>query len=233
MEPDVIRRARSRRGIIHNAVIVVMAVCAVTVAALLVQREFMVARQVQVPSPPPPTVLPDSVWHVVSTSGTLLGPRSAPVKIAVFFDYECSFCRQLQPVLDTLRARYVADVAIVHRHYPLTQHPGAYSTAIAAECANAQGRFQAYHDGLFAQDLLGSVDIIRMARDVGIPDVQRFSDCVSRLEPAELINADTTLASELGLVGVPTMIVEGKVYAGVLGIDELDAIVHQELAAHR
>jgi protein-disulfide isomerase len=51
-----------------------------------------------------------------------------------------------------LKKEYIDNgkIAFYYRHFPLTSiHPYAKSAAIAAECANDQGKFWEYHDLLF------------------------------------------------------------------------------------
>ena len=85
-------------------------------------------------------ILSDSLWQVISEYQTASGPRSAPVKLVEFYDYECPFCGDFQPVLDTIRAKYPDEVTVIYRHYPLSYHTGAYDAAIAAECAKSRVR---------------------------------------------------------------------------------------------
>ncbi len=57
-----------------------------------------------------------------------------------------------------IRSQYGDQVAVVYRHFPLTSiHPHAWRAAVAAECAGAQGKFEAFHDVLFdEQEAIGS-----------------------------------------------------------------------------
>ena len=183
------------------------------------------------PDRQPEQVIADSMWQKVSAYHTALGPRSARVKVVEFYDYECPFCLRLHPVLDSIRAKYPNDVALVYRHYPVGYHTGAYQAAIAAECAEEQGVFKATHDVLFAnQSLLsGTVNWDSLAQMAGIPDRDRFLACLSEERSSPKVDADTTLASELGLDGIPTVIVNRKLFSGAMSVVELDKIVRNAL----
>ena len=97
----------------------VLVSCAVLVSALVVRREILLQQK-----PPSQLVteaerfLTDSLWKAISEYQTALGPRSAPVRLVEFYDFECPFCLALYPVLDTIRARYPDKVTRIFRHFP-------------------------------------------------------------------------------------------------------------------
>jgi protein-disulfide isomerase len=78
------------------------------------------------------------------------GPAEAWVTVVVFSDFECPFCAAAQQTLAALLPGYGADVRLVFKHFPLSMHAHARATAIAAECAAAQGAFWAFHDLVFS-----------------------------------------------------------------------------------
>lgn len=213
---------------------IVLVACALFVSALVVRQEllFRPTTPFQQPVPEAEQVLPDSLWEAISEYQTALGPRSAPVRLVEFYDYECPFCLALHPVLDSIRTRYPDDVALIFRHFPLSYHPGAYTAALAAECAHEQSDFKALHDVLFAhQKLLSttSVNWTLLASDAGISDVKGFHTCVTKRHTAHRVHTDTLLAHQVGIDGIPTVVVNGEMYSGVLSTDELDAIIQQAL----
>ena len=185
-----------------------LVICAVIVTALVARRELIVARTPDQPLAPD-LILSDSLWQVISEYQTASGPRSAPVKLVEFYDYECPFCGDFQPVLDTIRAKYPDEVTVIYRHYPLSYHTGAYDAAIAAECAEKQGAFKALHNLLFAHQtqLSGSVNWGSLARKAGIPDAMRFRSCIAEKLPTPKIDADTMAAHLLGVEGIPTLVI--------------------------
>ncbi len=84
-----------------------------------------------------------------------LGSANAPVTMIVFSDYECPYCRSwMQTTFPSIKTNYIdtGKVLFVYRDFPLTSlHPGAQPAALAADCANAQGKFWEYHDKIFAE----------------------------------------------------------------------------------
>lgn len=81
-----------------------------------------------------------------------LGKKST-VTVVEFSDFQCPFCEQFfSNTWPQLKKEYIdtGKITFAYRHFPLTSiHPNAMPAAIAAECANEQGKFWEYHDLLF------------------------------------------------------------------------------------
>jgi len=74
------------------------------------------------------------------------GNPDATITIVEFSDFQCPFCQRFhQTTLPLILENYVdtGKVKFVYRDYPIQNlHPnGAISTALAAECADEQGKF--------------------------------------------------------------------------------------------
>ena len=90
-----------------------------------------------------------SVPDVPVGSSPVRGPADAWITVVEFSDFECPYCGAVQATLATVLPEYGTDVRVVFEHFPLSLHPYARTTAIAAECAHAQGRFWQFHDLVF------------------------------------------------------------------------------------
>jgi protein-disulfide isomerase len=77
------------------------------------------------------------------------GPADAWITVVEFSDFQCPYCAAVQATLATVLPEYGADVRVVFKNYPLSFHSHARTTAIAAACAHAQGRFWQFHDLVF------------------------------------------------------------------------------------
>ncbi|MCY4158783.1 MAG: thioredoxin domain-containing protein [Bacteroidetes bacterium] len=179
----------------------------------------------------PDVVLPDTLWQIVSASRIGSGMPSAPVKIVEFYDYECSFCAEMQHVLNKLHIRYPDKISIWYRHYPLPHHTGAYMAAISAECASDQGAFDAFHELLFTyqSQLSGSLNWQDLADKAQIQDKDSFVNCIMEEQPAYRIMKDTEIADILNLQGVPTLVINEEVYYGALDENEIGSIIKTKL----
>src|SRR2546422_11607360 len=80
----------------------------------------------------------------------LRGNPKAPVVIVEFSDFQCPYCRSVQPTLKNLLAKYEGRVSLSYRDLPLRDiSPQAQSAAGASRCPAEQGKSWKYHDLLF------------------------------------------------------------------------------------
>jgi len=153
-------------------------------------------------------------WPALLEGGHRTGPADAPVVIVEFADFECPFCRGYAvETLPAVKAEYPNQVAVIYRHYPLEYHRFAIPSAVAADCAGRQGRFEAMHDLLYEkQDSIGLLAWNEVARRSGVADVAAWEAC--RADPAvrDAIEADRELAKRIGATGTPTVVVNGIRY---------------------
>jgi protein-disulfide isomerase len=197
-------------------------ICALILTVLLVRREATWRdRRASLPA------RAVSNWEDLRQEGHRLGPATAPVTIVEFSDFQCPFCaRFARDVLAPARARHPGAIGLVYRHWPLSIHPFAMDAAIASECAGVQGRFEQYHDALFAtQDSIGSWSFQRFARIAGVPDLARFTRCLSGADAAARVSRDRRAALAIGAAGTPTFVVNGMVLSAPLDAGRLDSII--------
>lgn len=216
--------------VIRLIISTILVLCALLVTFLVVQREFS-ANDIPRQSSISGLVIPDTLWEIASDPPIGSELPSAPVTIVEFYDYECTFCAEMQLVLDTIQSRYSKEIAIIYRHFPLAHHTGAFVAAIAAECAAEQDAFNDFHKLLFSYQaqLSGSVNWEALADKVRIEEKERFINCIIEQETASKIVQDTTVASMLGLEGVPTLIINGEMFYGAMDINEMETVIRDKL----
>lgn len=148
----------------------------------------------------------------VTEADHILGDPSAPIKIIVYTDLECPYCRSFHATMKQVMALYGTDgsVAWIYRHFPLTElHPNAPALAEASECAAELGgneSFWKFIDGLFAEPRLNDrFDMSRIepiAAASGIP-LQQFRDCITSGRHRAAILAEFQEAKAAGATGSP------------------------------
>lgn len=228
LEPS--RRTDSRLSL-PNLAVGVLAICAVLVTGLVVRREFFAAV-----SPPAQqlsaTAYPN--WRTFASAGHRRGRADATVVVTTFSDFQCPYCRVLAGRLDTLRAEFGEDVAVVHRHLPLRTHPFALDAAKASECAGEQDRFWEFHDALFArQESIGTLEWTAYAAAAGIPDVVGFSRCLAERSEFPGLHRDTVAARQLALDGTPASLVNDQMIQGALPLNVFRDAVRKALRNER
>ncbi len=139
----------------------------------------------------------------------VLGPADAKVKVVIFSDFECPFCRRAATPVAKLREHY--NVALIYMHYPLEMaHPHAEGAARAAWAAQQQGKFWQMHDALFAHSPdLAWDDVKGYAKSIGL-DLKRFAADVESPAAKAAVAADKAQGSKAGVDGTPTFFVNGR-----------------------
>ena len=162
--------------------------------------------------------------------------KKAKVVVVEYSDYECPFCGRHHPTMKQLFEKYGDKIAWVYRHFPLSFHPEANPAALAAECANEQGKFWDYTDTLFDnQDKLGESYYKQLAADMGMKTSQ-FDDCFDTAKYQEVIDKDAAGGRAAGVSGTPATFINGQLVAssngssvGAAPLATFTAIVDQAL----
>ena len=143
-------------------------------------------------------------------AGPSQGPPQARVTIVEFSDFECPFCRKLQPVLRRVLERWPNEVRLFYKHFPLERHRHAFGASKAAVCADRQGRFWEFHDALYreGQDM-SPRGMASVAEALGLEQAP-FEACLRDESTGAAVQADRSLAGRAGVMGTPTLFVNGR-----------------------
>jgi len=166
----------------------------------------------------------------VSTGGrpSRGGGDNAPVTLIEFADYECPYCKLVQPAVEQVLETYGDKVRYVYRDFPLPFHSHARPASLAARCAEEQGKYWEYHDALFeAPDL--SIDGLRSLADTVGLDRTKFDDCLASEKYDDAIDKDVSEGSNAGVNGTPAFFINGRFLSGALPFDQLKTVIDEEL----
>jgi protein-disulfide isomerase len=165
-------------------------------------------------------------------SAPVIGPKTAPVTIVEWSDFQCPYCGRVEPTLQQIRDEYKGKVRLAWKNQPLSFHPNAMPAAEAAMAADEQGKFWEYHDALFKrQTELGPALYDEVAKQLGL-DMDRFHASIAAHKHLPQIKADMAAGSAVGADGTPTFFINGKKLVGALPIDSFKQVIDAELAAH-
>ncbi len=158
------------------------------------------------------------------------GPRTAPVTLVEYGDFECPHCGQAHGVLNALQEEIGDQFRLVFRNFPLTQvHPHAERAAEAAEAAGAQGRFWEMHDALFEnQEALEDESLFSYAQDLDLDLVMFERDVVGGVYTAR-VREDFMSGVRSGVNGTPTFFINGRRHNGPWDVESLGAAILAQL----
>jgi protein-disulfide isomerase len=164
--------------------------------------------------------IPDRVPAGATPEGDGIVVGAGPVRVDVFVDFLCPFCRQFELAAGPTLAGLVADRRVSLVYHPMnfldeasTTH---YSTRAAASsgCAADQGRFLEYANALFVQQPpeggagLSDAELAAIGRTAGLPETA-FDACLSEAPYLDWPSYVTARATDAGVSATPTVLVAG------------------------
>jgi protein-disulfide isomerase len=183
------RRARRNRlyavygaalGVVVIAVVVAFVVHAVTAP--------------KTPAIVPAASVADTTGGVSTANGMAIpiGNSNAPVKLTVYEDFRCSACGAFEKTYQSAYKQLVTAGTLELLIHPVTlidantDGAGSLRAGNASACAQDAGKFQAYHDVLFANQpaestdsFAGNATLITLAKQVPGLDTKGFESCVT------------------------------------------------------
>lgn len=153
-----------------------------------------------------------------------LGNKNAPIKIIEFADLRCPFCenfyKQTEP---QIISDYVntGKAAFYFRNYAFLG-PASIVAANAAECANEQGKFWAFHNYMYDNQpsetdtsMYNTTTLTNIAGQLGMNTTQ-FQSCLSSNKYQKSVDGDLADGQKAGVNGTPTLFINGYMLVGAL-----------------
>ena len=180
--------------------------------------------------PPKPQV--DRTIYKVSVDpavDAIKGEANAPITMVVFSEFQCPFCKKVEPTLQQLMTDYAGKIRMVFKHSPLPFHKDAGPASNAALCAKEQGKFWEMHDKLFDnQQVLDAASLEKYAGEVGV-DTKKWKECFDASKYAAQITADQELGGKVTARGTPNIFINGRKLTGAKPIEEFKTLIDEEL----
>lgn len=189
-------------------------------------REMLVERAKQAPAAR--KVLEDPV-PIPTAGDPSRGPANAKVTIVEFSDFQCPYCSLAAPKMVALANAYPNNVRLVFKQFPLDMHSRARSAARASLAAHAQGKFWPMHDRLFANFRhLTDENILKFAGESGL-DMAKFKADLASNKFDTVVDREVEQGLQAGVMGTPTIFINGKRYNGATEPEILKPIIEAEL----
>lgn len=158
------------------------------------------------------------------------GPENADVHIVEFSNFSCPHCARLASVLHQIEEEYQGQVRVEFRHFPAQGNEGSLRAAFAAECADQQGRFWAMHDQLFVHSPdFERETLLTIAEEIDLEE-GAFLSCLDDQATRARIEVDRHDGRSLGVQGTPTFLINGFLVAGAIPLENMRALVEEELS---
>jgi protein-disulfide isomerase len=176
------------------------------------------------------TLLPPRVDVTVGDSPSI-GPVDAPITLVEFADYQCPYCHQMEPVVQSIREQYGDKIRLVFKNFPLPNHQYAEKAGEAALCAGQQGQYWPYHDRLFASTGPNDLEVSglkKTAADLKL-DTARFDTCLDSGAEAATVAKTLAEGKAIGIGGTPSFTINGYFLSGAIPQEVLTDVIDVEL----
>ena len=167
---------------------------------------------------------------IVNTTDPVRGEEDALVTIIEFANFESPYCAQVRERLDKIYQLYEGQVRIVWKDFPMEDtYPNSKQAAVAARCAQRQGKFWDMHDALFVHYLeLSEEKIAEVATEVGL-NIDQFNQCYESGVVNGYINANKLEGESLEITDIPYVYINNQALSGNVSLGELKTTIDQEL----
>ncbi|MFL6423423.1 MAG: DsbA family protein [Nitrososphaeraceae archaeon] len=155
------------------------------------------------------------------------------ITLIEYGDYECPYTGMAYPIVKEIMREFGnGKICFVFRNFPLSDiHPHAQYAAEAAEAAAAQDKFWQMHDYLFEhQKALDDGHLLEYAQKIGLEDIHKFKDDISRHVYAPLIEESLKGGIDSGVEGTPTFFINGVRYEDSFDLKTFSETLQKYLA---
>jgi protein-disulfide isomerase len=169
----------------------------------------------------------------IGEGDAVFGPEDAKVKVVIFSDFQCPYCKVFFQTLRANMKQYGDKVRYAFKELPLDIHPQANNAALAAMCAQEQGKFWEYADKLYAtqSDWGMAKDTAKLktyARTLGLK-ADDFNKCLDDKKYQDKVDSDKKEATDFGISGTPSIFINDQFESGAVTADQLKANIEAQL----
>lgn len=172
-------------------------------------------------------------WPALAQDPALpvIGASNADVTIVEFSDYNCPYCKAMEPRLAAL-LKADRKVKLVMMEFPILT-PASMTGTRAALAAMNQGKYAAFHQALMRfEGNVTDADVFDVAKSVGL-DVTRLKKDMQSPQISDRIIANYNLARGIRVVQTPAVIVGGPAGVHIMGSESAAIDFPKAVAAAR
>lgn len=182
---------------------------------------------------------------LIKNGSPFLGNVSAPITIIDFSDFQCYLCNRFvknaEPLINQTYIQ-TGKVALVFGHLP-NRGLDSMDAALAAQCANDQGKFWQFHNLLYSNQKpidsgwVSKENLKNFASQISGLDIKQFNTCFDNEKYKSFVQKDIDLALSFGFRETPSFIVENsngsnpEMLSGALPFESFKAVIDKKISA--
>ncbi|MBU1036825.1 DsbA family protein [Patescibacteria group bacterium] len=160
-------------------------------------------------------------------SDPLKGKKEAIVNIVEFASFTCSYCAEMSEILNELSNKFPDKVKVTWKDFVDLSGQTALRAAVAARCAQAQGKFWEFHDALFTnQANLNDNFYLATAQSLSL-DQSKFQNCFENQQTLGLVQDNFNEGLALEIDGTPYLFIDDQRFSGLTSYEELETIINR------
>jgi protein-disulfide isomerase len=149
------------------------------------------------------------------------GNPDGDVTIVEFFDYNCGYCKQVMPSIQTL-LETDENLRYVFKEFPILGAGSVMASRAALAVWNLEPeKYLPFHVALMtARGSVGEQQILDIAERVGIAPATLQAE-MQKPEIEEQLGANLALGQRINVRGTPAFIINGEIVPGAVSLDAL------------
>jgi len=168
---------------------------------------------------------------VIRDDELIRGPKSAPLTLVEYSDFECPFCKRGYTTVMDLMKKYGNNIRFVYKHLPLSFHKQARIASQYYEALRIQKDDLAFkfHDEVYKNQgklKQGEKFLSKLAKDLGA-DMAKLKKDVSSKAVLDRIEQDEKEAASFGMQGTPGFVLNGVPVKGAYPTSHFEGIVEE------
>ncbi len=144
----------------------------------------------------------------------------------------CPFTKKIEPTVQKLLQKYIGRITFIFKPLPIASHNNSWTTAVATECSDQQGKYSQYRETVFEKQneikQRGLAVLIEIAESQEL-DIEKFEQCLNSTTANNLINETFEEGIKNGIYATPTFFVGNKSFVGNVLESELTNAIEDEL----
>jgi protein-disulfide isomerase len=159
------------------------------------------------------------------------GPKSAPITLVEYSDFECPFCSKGFDTVEALRQKYGNKIRFIYKHLPLSFHPQAMVAAKYFEAIRLQDSELAFkfHDEIFRNQRKlksGAPFLNSIAKKIKV-NMNKLKKDLTLDSIVKRIKEDQAEAAKFGMQGTPGFLINGVPVKGAYPASHFFGIVDE------
>lgn len=149
--------------------------------------------------------------------GVILGNPNGSKLLVEFTDYNCPYCEaSLRDVKQLIEDD--PDLKVIVREFPIFE--GSDIASRMALAAGLQGKYEAFHEAMFALGPATPESVERAARAINLDMERATKDAISDRVTSEIAK-NAAIARQIGFSGTPAWVTGDAAIEGAVGYDQL------------